>query len=69
MVHSLVELHHNNDNNNAQGVCVCVLLFLLSIKRLETELLLLGVDALADPIHALLEKKKITEKITRTLVT
>lgn len=39
-------------------VCACVLLFLLRIRRLETKLLLLGVDALTDPIHALLKENK-----------
>lgn len=42
-----------------------VSLLLPSIRRIETELLLLGVDALADPIHALLKGKQSTENITR----
>lgn len=40
------------------SVYVCVLLlllFLLSRRRLEAKLFFLGVDALADPIHALLK--------------
>lgn len=38
------------------GVYVCVLLlFLLRSRRLEAKLFFLGVDALADPIHALLK--------------
>ena len=37
-------------------MCV-LLLLLLSSRRLEAKLFLLGVDALADPVHALLKRE------------
>ena len=39
-------------------MCVLLLLLLLSSRRLEAKLFLLGVDALADPVHALLKRVK-----------
>lgn len=48
--------HRIKAQEGAMCVSVCVLLLiLLSGRRLEAKLFLLGVDALADPIHALLE--------------